>query len=79
MKYLRDLAARNCLIDDDSFTLKLADFGLSKEIEKDQEENIYFMKRNKTIPIRWAAIESFTRGIWLFIFMIVLKKSYFFP
>jgi serine/threonine protein kinase len=60
----RDLAARNCLIEkieNDNLRLKISDFGLSKEL--DSEKDYYTMITNKTLPIRWAAVESFKMGI----------------
>ncbi len=61
MKYLsdmnyihRDLAARNILVNRD-FVCKVADFGLSREIDIDAYE--YTTKGGK-IPIRWTAPES---------------------
>lgn len=60
----RDLAARNCLIekqDKNNLRLKISDFGLSKEL--DSEKEYYKMFSNKTLPTRWAAVESFKKGI----------------
>jgi hypothetical protein len=57
--------------------LKISDFGLAKKLEKGQD--IYTMKRNKTIPIRWAAIESFTRGnlpLRYFFYVIKTRNLY---
>ena len=63
MKYLsemnyihRDLAARNILVNKD-LVCKVADFGLSREIENDINEGIYTTKGGK-IPIRWTAPEA---------------------
>ncbi|CAF0812320.1 unnamed protein product [Rotaria sordida] len=54
MKYIhRDLAARNILVNKD-LICKVADFGLSREID---EDNSYTTKGGK-IPIRWTAIEA---------------------
>ncbi|CAF0888020.1 unnamed protein product [Rotaria sordida] len=54
MKYVhRDLAARNILVNKD-LICKVADFGLSREID---EGDSYTTKGGK-IPIRWTAIEA---------------------
>ena len=50
----RDLAARNCLIDETDFILKLADFGLTKVLEGDEE----------ILPVRWAAVELMSKSIY---------------
>ncbi|XP_043944641.1 hepatocyte growth factor receptor isoform X2 [Protopterus annectens] len=52
----RDLAARNCMLDE-SFTVKVADFGLARDIF-DKE---YYSVHNKTgtkLPVKWMALES---------------------
>jgi serine/threonine protein kinase len=63
MKYLsemnyihRDLAARNILVNKD-LVCKVADFGLSREIENDSNDGIYTTKGGK-IPIRWTSPEA---------------------
>jgi hypothetical protein len=65
MKYLsemnfvhRDLAARNILVNKD-LKCKVADFGLSREIEGTTTEGIYWTKGGK-IPVRWTAPEAIT-------------------
>ena len=63
MKYLsemnyihRDLAARNILVNKD-LVCKVANFGLSREIENDSNDGIYTTKGGK-IPIRWTSPEA---------------------
>ncbi|XP_050411635.1 ephrin type-B receptor 1-B isoform X2 [Patella vulgata] len=63
MKYLsemgyvhRDLAARNILVNE-SLVCKVADFGLSREIESDNTDGAYTTKGGK-IPVRWTAPEA---------------------
>lgn len=63
MKYLcemgfvhRDLAARNILVNE-GLVCKVADFGLSREIESDTTDGAYTTKGGK-IPVRWTAPEA---------------------
>ncbi|XP_064643190.1 ephrin type-B receptor 1-B-like isoform X2 [Lineus longissimus] len=63
MKYLsemgyvhRDLAARNILVNE-NLVCKVADFGLSREIESDTTDGAYTTKGGK-IPVRWTAPEA---------------------
>ncbi|XP_028306635.1 hepatocyte growth factor receptor isoform X2 [Gouania willdenowi] len=52
----RDLAARNCMLDE-SYTVKVADFGLARDIY-DKE---YYSVHNKSgvkLPVKWMALES---------------------
>ncbi|XP_052283818.1 ephrin type-B receptor 1-B-like isoform X2 [Dreissena polymorpha] len=65
MKYLsemgyvhRDLAARNILCNE-SLVCKVADFGLSREVDVDTTEGAYTTKGGK-IPVRWTAPEAIT-------------------
>ncbi|CAI9741192.1 ephrin type-B receptor 1-B-like isoform X1 [Octopus vulgaris] len=63
MKYLsemsyvhRDLAARNILVNE-HLVCKVADFGLSREVENDTTDGAYTTKGGK-IPVRWTAPEA---------------------
>jgi serine/threonine protein kinase len=49
-----DLAARNVLLADDNI-VKIADFGLSRQIYK---SGIYEKKGQEALPVKWMAIES---------------------
>ncbi|XP_062502486.1 uncharacterized protein LOC134179565 [Corticium candelabrum] len=49
----RDLAARNIMLDH-TFTCKIADFGLSRDLANDY----YVVKRGGKIPVRWTAPEA---------------------
>ncbi|KAK2152664.1 hypothetical protein LSH36_322g03037 [Paralvinella palmiformis] len=52
----RDLAARNCMIDETN-TVKVADFGLSKNL---YEKDYYSSTRDRKtkLPVKWMALES---------------------
>ncbi|XP_076451598.1 ephrin type-A receptor 4-like isoform X2 [Babylonia areolata] len=52
----RDLAARNILVNE-ILVCKVADFGLSREIESDTTEGAYTTKGGK-IPVRWTSPEA---------------------
>lgn len=55
----RDLACRNILVDKTLDRVKIADFGLSKDVVLEE----YYTLASKTIlPVRWMAPESLTRG-----------------
>lgn len=57
----RDLAARNCMLDD-NMTVKVADFGLSRDI---YERDYYSSDDRKAkLPVKWMALESLEKGIY---------------
>ena len=51
----RDLAARNVLVGED-LILKLADFGLSRELT--DNEGYHMRGMEDKLPVRWMAVES---------------------
>jgi len=60
----RDLAARNCLLDND-LTLKICDFGLSREhadsfgqFRLDSEVEYIIQTTDLALPLRWTALEA---------------------
>ncbi|VDM56582.1 unnamed protein product [Angiostrongylus costaricensis] len=70
----RDIAARNCLYDQDS-AVKISDFGLSRTGVQ------YKMKTSKKMPIRWMAPESiatfmFTRKTDVYSFGVLIYEIY---
>ncbi|CAL1528849.1 unnamed protein product [Lymnaea stagnalis] len=56
----RDLAARNCMLDG-SLCVKVADFGLCRDI---YEKGYYTSDNKKKLPIRWMALESIENGAY---------------
>ncbi|KAM4613484.1 macrophage-stimulating protein receptor-like [Polymixia lowei] len=52
----RDLAARNCMLDE-SFTVKVADFGMARDVFDKEYYSIQDHKKVK-LPVKWMAIES---------------------
>ncbi|OAF67780.1 hypothetical protein A3Q56_04480 [Intoshia linei] len=56
----RDLATRNILICQNS-VLKIADFGLSRNIE---EKDYYLKNSNSPLPLKWMAPESISNQIY---------------
>jgi hypothetical protein len=57
----RDLAARNCMLDE-NLVVKVADFGLSRDIY----ERDYYSSDNKKakLPVKWMAIESLEKSVY---------------
>lgn len=56
----RDLACRNVLVLSDR-TAKISDFGLSRDIYKD---NLYKRSGSGMLPIKWLAIEAMTHQVY---------------
>ncbi|KAK2860618.1 hypothetical protein Q7C36_004784 [Tachysurus vachellii] len=56
----RDLAARNCMLGDD-LHVRVADFGLSKQI---MSSNYYRQKVAIRMPIKWMAMESLSESVY---------------
>lgn len=56
-RLIRDLAARNCLVDKNG-RVKVADFGLSRCLQDDEE----YFSHTKTFPVRWWAVEVLSKG-----------------
>uniref|UniRef100_A0A670YQW7 receptor protein-tyrosine kinase n=1 Tax=Pseudonaja textilis TaxID=8673 RepID=A0A670YQW7_PSETE len=52
----RDLAARNCMLDE-TYTVKVADFGLARDIFDKEYYSIQKHRRAK-LPVKWMALES---------------------
>lgn len=53
-----DIAARNCLLGDNSL-VKLADFGLTRPMDKGTSH--YRLKERLAISIKWCAVEALER------------------
>ncbi|CAB4006603.1 high affinity nerve growth factor receptor-like isoform X1 [Paramuricea clavata] len=54
----RDIAARNCLVADD-LTIKIADFGMSRDI---YSKSYYQIGRDTFLPVRWLSPEAILFG-----------------
>lgn len=57
--FYRDLAARNCLVDDNE-VVKISDFGMSRE-----QQQYVVSAAHTQIPIKWTAPEALTFGQYL--------------
>jgi len=67
----RDLAARNVLIGEDKL-VKIADFGLMRYTDGD----IYEVKRQKKLPMKWMALESINDSIYTTQSDVYVTSSY---
>jgi serine/threonine protein kinase len=67
--FIRDLAARNCLIDKKG-RIKVADFGLSRSLQADEE----YFSQIKEVPVRWWAVEVFSHGLFLSFFLSSINQ-----
>jgi serine/threonine protein kinase len=56
--FFRDIAAKNFLLDENIFTLKLADFG--SVVELNENYNSLEIDLDRSLPIRWIAYEVYT-------------------
>ncbi|XP_046881044.1 macrophage-stimulating protein receptor [Hypomesus transpacificus] len=52
----RDLAARNCMLDE-TYTVKVADFGMARDVFDKEYYSVQDHKKAK-LPVKWMAIES---------------------
>ncbi|KAK2182661.1 hypothetical protein NP493_342g02055 [Ridgeia piscesae] len=57
----RDLATRNCMVDEE-LTVKIADFGLSRDVYRTDYYRVE--DKHRPLPVRWMAIESLTLGVF---------------
>lgn len=58
----KDLAARNCVVDEDGDLFKVSDGAFSWSLYP--EEYMYDSRREKFLPVRWMAPESLTAGFY---------------
>ncbi len=68
-KSCRDLAARNCLVGENS-VLKISDFGMSRQ----EDNGIYSSSGLKQIPIKWTAPEALNYGKALMVSVLLLDQ-----
>jgi tyrosine-protein kinase receptor torso len=57
----RDLATRNILICGSKKTVKIADFGLSRDV---YEQNCYKKKTQGMLPFKWLALECTLQDVF---------------
>jgi serine/threonine protein kinase len=57
----RDLAARNLLVDE-RLQVKVADYGLSRDVDEDR--NYYRLTTERPMPVRWTSPESVVTQKW---------------
>lgn len=78
----RDLAARNCILDD-NLNVKVADFGLSRDV---YEQDYYRAESGGGLPVKWMAPECLERqkytsksDVWSFgvVMWEILTRSVF--
>nr|ALV82505.1 sev [Leptinotarsa decemlineata] len=63
----RDLACRNCLVsscDADSRIVKIGDFGLARDIYKNDYYRKFISEGEGLLPVRWMAPESLVDGVF---------------
>ncbi|XP_067934282.1 hepatocyte growth factor receptor-like isoform X2 [Watersipora subatra] len=55
----RDLAARNCMLDN-NLRVKVADFGLSRDLDSFENSHYQSNDKNAKLPVKWMSPESLT-------------------
>ncbi|MGH0173693.1 UNVERIFIED_CONTAM: hypothetical protein FKN15_066413 [Acipenser sinensis] len=67
----RDLAARNCMLDE-SYSVKVADFGMARDVFDKEYYSIQDHRKAK-LPVKWMAIESLQTQKFTTKFTIMLQ------